>query len=40
MSADVPASWLRIAGTRLTIIADEAAASELSAVQLGIARLT
>ena len=35
VSADVPASWLRIAGTRLTIIADEAAASELSAVQLG-----
>jgi glucosamine-6-phosphate deaminase len=30
MSADVPASWLRIAGPRLTIIADEAAASELS----------
>ena len=32
MSADVPASWLRIAGSRLTIIADEAAASELSIV--------
>jgi glucosamine-6-phosphate deaminase len=30
MSADVPASWLRIAGDRLTVIADEAAASELS----------
>jgi glucosamine-6-phosphate deaminase len=34
MSADVPASWLRIAGPRLTIIADETAASELSAAQL------
>jgi glucosamine-6-phosphate deaminase len=34
MSVDVPASWLRIAGPRLTVIADEAAASELSAVQL------
>jgi glucosamine-6-phosphate deaminase len=32
MSADVPASWLRLAGPRLTIIADEAAASELSTV--------
>ena len=32
MSADVPASWLRIAGSRLTVIADEAAASELSVV--------
>jgi glucosamine-6-phosphate deaminase len=30
MSADVPASWLRIAGVRLMVIADEAAASELS----------
>jgi glucosamine-6-phosphate deaminase len=30
MSADVPASWLRIAGHRLMVIADEAAASELS----------
>jgi glucosamine-6-phosphate deaminase len=29
MSAEVPASWLRVAGPRLTIIADEAAASEL-----------
>ena len=33
MSAKVPASWLRIAGPRLNIIADEAAASELSEVQ-------
>ncbi len=32
MSADVPASWLRLAGPRLTIIADEAAASEFSTV--------
>jgi glucosamine-6-phosphate deaminase len=30
MSADVPASWLRIAGPRLTVIADEAAAGDLS----------
>ena len=30
MSADVPASWLRLAGPRLTVIADEAAASDLS----------
>jgi glucosamine-6-phosphate deaminase len=30
MSADVPASWLRIAGPRLTVIADEAAATGLS----------
>ena len=30
MSADVPASWLRMAGPRLTVIADEAAASDLS----------
>jgi glucosamine-6-phosphate deaminase len=30
MNAEVPASWLRMAGSRLTIIADEAAASELS----------
>jgi glucosamine-6-phosphate deaminase len=29
MSVEVPASWLRIAGPRLTIIADEAAASQL-----------
>ena len=29
MSADVPASWLRKAGPRLRIVADEAAASEL-----------
>ncbi len=28
-SADVPASWLRLAGDRLTVIADEAAASRL-----------
>jgi glucosamine-6-phosphate deaminase len=30
MSAEVPASWLRIAGPRLRIIADEAAAIELT----------
>ena len=30
MSADVPASWLRSASPRLTVIADEAAASHLS----------
>jgi glucosamine-6-phosphate deaminase len=30
MSDEVPASWLRMAGSRLTIIADEAAARELS----------
>lgn len=30
MRAEVPASWLRRAGPRLTVIADEAAASELS----------
>ena len=35
MSADVPASWLRIAGPRLTIIADEAAASGLTIVRSG-----
>jgi glucosamine-6-phosphate deaminase len=35
MSADVPASWLRIAGPRLTVIADEAAASEISPAQRG-----
>jgi glucosamine-6-phosphate deaminase len=29
MTADVPASWLRLAGSRLTIVADEAAASQL-----------
>jgi glucosamine-6-phosphate deaminase len=29
MTADVPASWLRLAGSRLTIVADEAAASKL-----------
>lgn len=33
MSADVPASWLRIAGPRLTVIADEAAASGLTIVR-------
>lgn len=32
-SAQVPASWLRIAGPQLTIIADEAAASELTIVR-------
>lgn len=30
MSADVPASWLRLAGSRLEVIADEDAASRLS----------
>ncbi len=30
MSAEVPASWLRIAGPRLTVIADEAAARGLT----------
>lgn len=30
MSAEVPASWLRRAGSRLTVIVDEAAASSLS----------
>lgn len=29
MTADVPASWLRLAGSRLVVLADEAAASEL-----------
>ena len=29
MSAEVPASWLRLAGSRLTVIADAAAASQL-----------
>ncbi|MGH2615037.1 MAG: glucosamine-6-phosphate deaminase [Thermomicrobiales bacterium] len=33
MSADVPASWLRLAGPRLTVIADEAAASDLTVVR-------
>jgi glucosamine-6-phosphate deaminase len=37
MSADVPASWLRIAGSRLTIVADAAAASGLTTAHLGIA---
>ena len=35
MSADVPASWLRMAGPRLAVVADEAAASELSTVGSG-----
>ena len=35
MSAEVPASWLRMAGSRLTIIADEAAASGLSIARSG-----
>jgi glucosamine-6-phosphate deaminase len=35
MSADVPASWLRSAGARLKVIADEAAASGLSAMHPG-----
>ncbi|MDF3015152.1 MAG: nagB [Thermomicrobiales bacterium] len=35
MSAEVPASWLRIAGPRLTVIADEAAAGDLTIVRSG-----
>jgi glucosamine-6-phosphate deaminase len=35
MNADVPASWLRLAGQRLTVIADEAAASELEVERSG-----
>ena len=35
MSPDVPASWLRIAGPRLTVIADEAAASGLTIARSG-----
>jgi glucosamine-6-phosphate deaminase len=35
MSAEVPASWLRISGPRLTILADEAAASELTILRTG-----
>jgi glucosamine-6-phosphate deaminase len=35
MSADVPASWLRKAGPRLTVIADEAAARDLSLARSG-----
>ena len=35
MGADIPASWLRLAGPRLEIIADEAAASELSTKRSG-----
>jgi glucosamine-6-phosphate deaminase len=30
MNADVPASWLRLAGSRFGVIADEGAASELT----------
>jgi glucosamine-6-phosphate deaminase len=30
MSADAPASWLRMGGPRLTVIADEAATSDLT----------
>jgi glucosamine-6-phosphate deaminase len=36
MSVDVPASWLRIAGSRLTVIADEAAARDLSIARPGM----
>jgi glucosamine-6-phosphate deaminase len=36
MNADVPASWLRLAGQRLTVIADEAAASQLRVDRTGI----
>lgn len=35
MCADVPASWLRMAGPRLTVIADEAAASDLTSGRHG-----
>jgi glucosamine-6-phosphate deaminase len=35
MSADVPASWLRLAGSRLTVMADEEAASRVTAVHSG-----
>jgi glucosamine-6-phosphate deaminase len=35
MSAGVPASWLRTAGSRLTVIVDEAAASSLSVMHPG-----
>src|SRR5215204_3559395 len=35
MGADVPASWLRMAGPRLTVIADEAAASDLTSGRHG-----
>jgi glucosamine-6-phosphate deaminase len=35
MTADIPASWLRLVGPRLTIVADEAAASQLSIVRSG-----
>ena len=34
MSNDVPASWLRLAGSRLEVIADEAAASELTSLTM------
>ena len=33
MSADVPASWLRLAGPRLEVVADEDAASELATLR-------
>src|SRR5215212_11350200 len=36
MSADIPASWLRIAGPRLTVVADKAATSELSIERLAL----
>jgi glucosamine-6-phosphate deaminase len=35
MNAEVPASWLRLAGQRLTVIADEAAASQLTVERSG-----
>ena len=35
MSEDVPASWLRMAGPRLTIVADEAAARDLTIAHPG-----
>jgi glucosamine-6-phosphate deaminase len=35
MGADVPASWLRMAGPRLTVIADEAAAGSLTSGRHG-----
>jgi glucosamine-6-phosphate deaminase len=34
-NAEVPASWLRLAGERLTVIADEAAASQLTVDRTG-----
>jgi glucosamine-6-phosphate deaminase len=33
MSAEVPASWLRKAGSRLHVVADEAAASQLASAR-------